>query len=156
MTIIPQLFEEIDSCKYLFLRDITEPNDNSLLLLIEEASASPESVTREVGGAKFTDLHPIESTDQSRLFEVLWDSYIAYSVRNESFVTADDSEIVLLGRLVRVYSKSNYLDYVSRATFAVATNPDPLLHVGMICENHIIDVVSIDLPRVRKLRPTQS
>jgi hypothetical protein len=156
MTIIPQSFEEIDSCQYLFLRDITEPRDNSLLLLIEEASASPESVTREVAGAKLTDLHSIESTDENRLFEVLWNSYIAYSVRNESFVTADDSEIVLLGRLVRVYSKSNYLDYVSRVTFAVGTNPDPLLHVGINCQNHIIDVVSGDLPRVRRLRPAQS
>lgn len=153
MNISLQLFGEINSCDYLFLRDITEPEGNSLRLLIEEASANPESASIEVAGTRISDLHRVESSEQSRLFEFLWHNYISYSVRNESYVTSDDSGEKVLGRLLRVYSKSHFLDYVSRATFATAEHPGPFQHFQLICQLHIIDVVSTDAPQIRRVRP---
>ena len=58
------------------------------------------------------------------------------------------------GRFFRIYSKSTFLDYVSRATFASEQYPGPLSHVGLICQNHIVDVVSTKSPAIRRLRPT--
>jgi len=106
-----------------------------------------------VGGVRMTDLHPVKSTDASRVFEIIWDRYVAYSVRNESFVTPDDFEESAWGRRVRLYSRSHFLEYVSRATFACDEHPGPLQHVGVHCENHIVDVVSAHAPRIRRLWP---
>jgi hypothetical protein len=151
MTVKPKGFAEIDSCSTLFLREIGEPQQNSLRLLIEEAFVLPGEVTVRVGGTEITGGRPIESTVNSRLFKVVWDSYVAYSVRNESYVTRAESE-EFSGRLIRVYSKSNFLDYVSHSTFACREHPGPLQHTGLVCECHVIDVVSTMPPEISQIR----
>lgn len=153
MDIPESLFAELNACRYLFMRQIEEPSDNRLRLVIEEADASPETVSREVCGVEFSDLRPIESTDQSRIFELTWNSYIAYSVRNESFTTVDDYEKIESGKLAVVYSKSRFLDFVTSGTFACDEHPGPFHHFGFNCQNHIIDVAAAELPSVRLLRP---
>jgi len=152
MTAVPENFAEIDSCYSLLVREITEPKENSLRLMIEEAFVLPEEVTVAVGGTEITGGHPVRSVEGSRLFEIIWDFYVAYSVRNESYVARDESE-EFLGRFARIYSKSHFLDYVSRATFARNEHPGPLQHIGLISECHIIDVVSTEPPRVKQIRP---
>jgi hypothetical protein len=149
---VPKDFAEIDSCHSLFLREITEPRESSLRLVLEEAFVLPEEVTVAVSGVEIKGGHPVRSIEGSRLFEIIWDSYVAYSVRNESYVTLDESE-ELTGRSARIYSKSHFLDYVSRATFACDEHPGPMQHVELVSECHVIDVVSTTLPRVRQMRP---
>ena len=156
MAAFPQ-FEELNSCEYLFLRTISEPADNQLRLIIAEASPGGEvSVeTRNALGLPDTllrDARVIESTAGDRLFELTWSSYIAYSVRDESFVSADDYEILESGRLVCLYAKSHFLDYISKATFASAVYPGPYRHIGINCQNHIVDVISTADPEIRQLR----
>lgn len=149
-------FAEINSCKYLYLREISEPTDNRLRLIVEEASAGEiEPGARVVAGVPFTDLRPIESSNNDRLFELIWSSYIAYSIRNECFVTLDSAEVVEAGRLMCIYSKSHFLDYLAKATFATDEYPGKSRHLGINCLNHIIDIVSIVEPEVRLLRPIQ-
>jgi len=150
MNVIAQLFQEIDSCEYLFLREIAEPHENKLRLMIEEAETG-ELSSIKLPGLGISEGRPIRSTPRSKLFEVYWDFYVAYSVRNESFVSRDESE-VFSGKSFRVYSKSRFLDYVQSATFACEQHPGPLTHVGVVCQNHIIDVVSTQPPAIRNLR----
>jgi hypothetical protein len=150
---LSHFFGEINSCKYIYLREIAEPRDNRLRLIIEEASAGSVSAPQKIGGVLFSDLHPIESTHHDRLFELVWDSYIAYSIRNESFVMMDKAEVVESGRLMCVYSKSHFLDYVSKSTFATNEHPGEFKHFGINCLNHIVDVVSVLEPEIRQLRP---
>jgi hypothetical protein len=71
-------------------------------------------------------------------------------VRNESFVANDKSELSE-GRLLVKYSKSHFLNYVQLGTFATAEYPGPYNHWGIICGNHIIDVVSTEEPEVKVL-----
>jgi hypothetical protein len=66
----PELAAEIDSCAYLFVRDLSEPGDNSLRLRIEEASPRPEAESRVIAGVEIKDAHRVESNDRSRLFEM--------------------------------------------------------------------------------------
>jgi hypothetical protein len=152
MAPVPQDFTEIDSCHSLFLREITEPRENSLRLVLEEAFVLPEEITVAVSGVEIEGGYPVKSIEGSRLFEIAWDSYVAYSVRNESYVTGNQSG-EFSGRLARIYSKSPFLDYISRATFACNEHPGPLRHFGVVSECHVIDVVSTGLPRVRQMRP---
>jgi hypothetical protein len=79
----------------IFLREISEPEENVLRLVQQEANANSETVSVKVGGTTIENLRRIESTERSRTFELRWNQYIAYSVRNESFALQDDSELHL-------------------------------------------------------------
>ena len=141
--------DEIDSCKFVYLRYLGEPEDNALRIVIEEAKADgPAQDVEVLPGHVLSGSRAIESDETCRTFELFWSSYVAYSVRNESFCTLDNSE-VHEGRLFCVYSKSHFLDYVSRATFAREDYPGPLQHWGINCLNHVIDVVFTKEPTVR-------
>jgi hypothetical protein len=151
MGVVPADLTELDTCASLFLREISEPRQNSLRLLIEEAEVMPEELTIRFAGTEIGNGHPVRSTPNSRLFEIVWDNYVAYSVTNESYATPSESE-EFSGRFARLYSKSHFLDYVSRATFACSQYPGPLQHIGIVSECHIIDIVSTGPPRLRHMR----
>ena len=143
---------EIDLCDFLFLREITELDDNGLRLLLQEGTVALETVSVKVGGAEISGCHRIESTSESRLFEVVWQRYVAYAVRNESFVSPDEYEISV-GSRFRVYSRSSFLDFVRSATFVTDDYPGPIQHIAVTCEDDIVDVVSTKEPTVKRLRP---
>jgi hypothetical protein len=156
MAILPEHFAEINSCEYLFLRDVTEPEEKRLRLLVEEASVSGMPTSIMIGGTEIKDVRPVLSTDASRLFEISWNCYIAYSVRNESYAARDEYDEVEWGQRVCAYSKSRFLDYISYATFACAEYPGTFQHIGLACENHVVDIVSTDSPEIRRLRPADT
>jgi len=145
--IAPEFRAELDSSEYFYLREISEPRDNSLRLVIEEAAAGLEEPPRKVAGVVFSGLHRIEGT--GRLFELSWDIYVAYSVQNESYSKLDETDKVESGRLVRIYSRSRFLDHISMTTIATPEYPGPLLHVEVICLNHVIDVAATEPPKIR-------
>ena len=89
-------------------------------------------------------------TPESRRFELSWDTYVAYSVRNECYTGTDDYE-VYEGRLLVVFRKSRYLDFIGQATFANDLHPAVLQHWGVFCLNHTIDVVSVGAPQILPL-----
>jgi hypothetical protein len=150
---LAELTEIIDSCYTIFMSEISEPEQNVLRLVLQEAEASPETVSHNIGGTVIENLHPVEPTERSRTFELKWKQYIAYSVRNESFASPDDdSEVRVSGRLFRTYSKSHFLDFVRRATIATEQYPGPYTHFCLVSDCHVIDVISTRLPEVQILR----
>jgi len=151
--LLADLLADLNSCRHLYLREIGEPAQNSLRLVIEEGVESAETASVNFGGTVIADCHKVTIGEHARLFELIWDSYVAYSIRNESYVVKDDAEEYALGNLTRVYSKSKFLDYAASATIACDEYPGPSQHVEIICECHIIDVVSTTVPSVKKLRP---
>ena len=85
MTEWSEIVKSLDSCHSLFLREIGEPQENVLRLLLVEAERSDEAESMQVGGATITDLHRVQATKRSRTFELTWNQYIVYAVTNESF-----------------------------------------------------------------------
>lgn len=153
MTTLAELTQMIDSCYTIFVREISEPEENVLRLVLQEADVSPETVSHNIGGTVIENLHPVEPTERSRIFELRWKQYIGYSVTNESFAAPDDeSEVRASGRLFRIYLKSHFLDFVSRATIATEQYPGPFTHFCVVSENHVIDIVSTQIPEVQILR----
>lgn len=145
----------IETCKWLYLHEIGEPADNELRLVVAEArsgelvnaaAATEEELPalREI----LANSRPIVHGPGCRVFEITWSSYIAYSVRNESFVSANSLEI-RAGRLFVEYSVSKYLDFVEAATFARTDFPGPFKHWGINCLNHVIDIVSTEAPLIK-------
>ncbi len=149
---LAELTQMIDSCYTIFMREISESEENVLRLVLQEAEVSPETVSHKLGGTVIDNLHPVETTERSRTFELKWKQYIAYSVTNESFSSPDDeSNVRASGRLFRVYLKSHFLDFVSRATIANEQYPGPSTHFCVVSETHVVDIVSAQMPEIRIL-----
>jgi hypothetical protein len=146
--------DQINQHKYLFLADIGEPNDNVLRLVIEEARASDVAEDLVIGDVTIPETRRIISDDRCCAYEIVFGSYVAYSVRNESYTPEDKSE-EFTGQLFRSYSKSRFRDYVSVATFATDDYPGKLIHYEVVCENHIVDIVSIEEPEIIIVRRAQ-
>lgn len=94
-------------------------------------------------------IYPIEST-KAPIIQLDFESYIGYSVINELFTSWDDYERFEGKKTFRIYSKSRFLDYISNATFA-SQYPGPYLHYGIVCLDHIVNVVTISEPKVREI-----
>lgn len=148
------IIEQINQHAYLFLADISKPNVNVRRLVIEEARASGQVEDLQIGDVTIPDTRRILSDTSCFAYEVLFGSYVVYSVRNESYVMVDESE-VFTGRLFRTYSASRLLDYVGVATVATNEYPEMLHHFEIVCENHIVDIVSTEQPVLGILRRAQ-
>jgi hypothetical protein len=140
--------EQLDGCECLFLSSISEPEENGLILLVQEGLPAGEPQTLQVGTGNIGGVVPIDVTTQSRAFELHWPLYISYAVRNESFCTWDEEE-EWVGFAFRIYTQSKFLDFVARGTFASTEYPGPFKHYQILCANHIIDVAAQDAPVVR-------
>lgn len=152
---IPE-FDILNSCLHLNLRRLEEPRDNSLRILVQEAVINREgisalSVQTSEFNALLTDYSTIESTPNCQTFELQWPTYVAYFVTEEcvgSVVSRDDE--CFDGNVLRVYSRSRFLDYVAHET---AGHTDIVRHYKLICLNHLIDVASYAPPEIRILTP---
>lgn len=145
--------EALNSVKYLYLQKLSEPSDNSLQLVVQEAvvnrlTALPPSLPElpELGALR-RDTWPIESTDGCKSFEIYWKRYAAYLVTEEMVGSCGgyDDE-VFSGNLLRLYSKSHFLDHLARDT---GGHLEPILHYKLVCLNHLIDVAAYAPPEIR-------
>lgn len=144
----------LDSCDYLFLTDIGEPEANCLRLVIEEGQVTGEPRRVDLGQGHWIDgVRAIEMTSDSQCFELVWDHYISYVVHNESYKSWNDSE-AWSGNRFRRYSRSKFLDYLDHVTFADSLYPGPFAHYQLICQDHVIDIAALQPPRARLLGPS--
>jgi len=146
----PSSIAEIDDCGFLFLTDLREGSHNSLHVQVAEGRpvGSPKPI--RVAGTEIPDCTAIEITGESRMFEIVWDNYVGYSVLNESYATPGD-EYPGEGNRFRTYSKSRFMQFIRQSTFACEDYPGPMRHYCVGCEDHIVNVVSVDPPTVRKI-----
>jgi hypothetical protein len=152
------VIEAIRSCSYLYLDAITELQVNQLRIVILEARAGAVISEAELQAEPDETLRStlkgsraIAHFEGCRKFELFWESYIGYSVVNESYSNGEPTTSNGKGRLFVEYERSNYLEYLSKATFATAQYPGPFRHWAIDCLNHTIDVASQAEPVVREL-----
>lgn len=143
----------IRSCKYLSLHSISEPDEGGLRLVIHEAKAGGPVDDATLAAEPLKEVQEllrgcsaITHGPGCRVFEVMWDSYIAYAVENESYARGEPADSVGQGRLFIEYTKSAYLDYVAKVSFASEAYPGPHKHWSVLCLDHIVNVVSTDAP----------
>ena len=133
----------------LYATEIGEPSENELRIVVTEGLLG-EPTAIEFAGHDLGEGRPIEITDASRSFEIMWANYVAYAVRNESYWKAEEDEPPLGGHLER-RSGSAFQRYVSETTFADDEYPGPLEHWCLTTLNHIVDVIGVGPPRVTKV-----
>lgn len=154
--------DAIQSCEYLYLDGISEPQINELRIVILEAktgdvitdaalAAEPDETLRSIlKGSRI-----IDHFKGCRKFELLWTSYISYSVVNESYSNGEPKPANTKVRLFAEYERSNYLEYLLKATFATEEYPGPYRHWAILCQNHTIDIASQVHPIARELNAGQ-
>jgi hypothetical protein len=150
MSNIPE-FDSLNSVKYLFLRQLSEPRDNSLRLVVEEAVqngfAPPVPSDNPELDEILTRTWPIESVEGCKTFELTWSRYAAYLVTEELIGSGGrDNDETYTGKLLRVCTKSHFLDHLSRDT---GGHVEPVQHYKLICLNHLIDIGSYAPPDIR-------
>ncbi len=151
---IPEL-NLLNRAKYLYLREISEPRDNSLRIIVQEATQN-EPATDLLAHPELAEImtrvSPIESTKDCKSFELFWDSYAAYLVTEECVGSCglyDDESYE--GTLLRKYMKSHFQHHLARDT---GGHTERLQHYKLICLNHLIDVASYAPPEIQIHDPT--
>lgn len=144
----------IRSCEDLFLHSLHEAGDQDLRLVLHEARAGepPNQAFLDAEPPELRPLlaraRPIAHDADCRVFELTWEGYVAYAVRNESYAVQEPASSQGTGRRVVEYSASRYLDYVREATLARDDHPGPVTHWCIHCAFHVVDVVSTRAPTV--------
>lgn len=136
----------------LYLTHIGEPAENELRIVVTEGLLG-ETTRIDVDGIDLGEGRPIVMTKESRSFELSWNNYVAYAVRNESFWKGEDGELPRSKMLERRFG-SAFFRYVSETTFADDEYPGPLEHWSLTTLRHCIDVVSVGPPQVALARLT--
>lgn len=124
----------------LFLSDLREIENGKLCIVVTEGQAG--EAAKPIGDLGLTG-NKILIMPDSRSFVLLWESYVALSVRDESFVIPDDDNPG--GSFVERVS-SSYLRFIRETSIAVDVLQKPLRHWQIACLNHAIDVVSTVAP----------
>jgi len=147
----------LNSAKYVDLREISEPDKqafNSLRIVVEEAIVNQAAAVvsdRPEFANLLESAHPIESVEGCKTFRLSWKHYLAYLVTEElvgSNAPNGYADEVYVGRVLRMYTKSHFLDHIMRDT---GGHVQEVLHYKLICLNHLIDVVSYLPPNVEVL-----
>jgi hypothetical protein len=134
----------------IYMKKIEEPEDNYLRLTFIRTNVNnlPEDI--HIGDQIVRKIYSIDYDYTKPLIQVDFETYIGYSVLNESFTNLDDYE-EFEGKAFRIYSKSRYLDYINVSTFASNDYPGPYKHYGIACLNHIIDIISTEEPIIKEI-----
>ncbi|MCO7125374.1 hypothetical protein NIE88_06285 [Sporolactobacillus shoreicorticis] len=135
---------------YIYLNQLFEPEENALCVRIDRCMVNDKKGLADLGDQQI-ETFAIEADTHQPILQLYFDTYVSYSVINESFTVIDDYE-QFKGKIFRIYSKSRYLDFVKRGTIAEELVPDEqFTHYQIPCLNHIIDIVSYDEPTITEL-----
>ncbi len=146
--------ENVEMTKGTFLVKLEEGEENSLEVVVALAFCGEEgeNVPSDTKGTVRRILEkskPVYS-DKENMYEICFENYIMYQVRNESFASFDEDEIRHGKRLV-IFEKSKLLDYIKKVIWADEKYFGGYKHYGIYTENQIIDVISQVEPKVKKL-----
>lgn len=153
---------EMGECDHLYLRWIGEPEELRLRLVVEEARAQDRQAVARQDPPELSSIldgaRPIESDESCRLFEIIYEQPISYTVLNESYGRYPEPPEIFTGKLFREFSWSFLLEMTRKTTYVSEDHPGPLppQHHSIVCLNHVIDVITTREPEVRLLRRQQA
>ncbi len=144
-------FESINSHSCIYLGNISEPQDNSLRLVIEEGSFDGEERPLDPLMCEILGIPAPDPDKQTCIYEVIFDSYIAYNILDESYLPDLNTDSEDPQPVFRIYQQASYLDYIKENTQAVITHEGKLQQYSLKCLNHLIDIVANEPPIIRSI-----
>ena len=142
-------YERINSERNIFLIKIFEPEQNTLQFELSIGIVGELKKSNKILGIDIGPTHQILHNANSEVYKITFDKYIAYSVINESYESLGGKEYT--GDKIRIYKKSNFLEYIEADTFASSVYPEELKHYAFISLNHIVNVISNVEPKIEKI-----
>ncbi|WP_299261838.1 hypothetical protein [uncultured Aquimarina sp.] len=144
-------YEEINNEKNIFASELKEPNENSFEFELTIGTVSEKEEDVIVNGINIGSARRINSDQNGNRFKIKFDNYISYSVIDERFDKLTQNEI-FSGNRLRIYSDSNFLNYIKADMNATSDYPGNFKHYAFITLNHIINVASEKEPEIIKLK----
>jgi hypothetical protein len=145
-------FADLMQVRHVDFLGVKETEENTLRLYFCRTKILPEPLV--IGDLVYQDAGVFVADEQLPVIQVEFQTYIGYSIRNESYTVWDDTE-EFEGKWFRIYTKSKYLSFIAQGTVADDVYPGPFKHYGMACFDHIVDVVSTSAPKVTEIKTSQ-
>lgn len=137
-----------------FVLSVTDNEDNELKIILALAKTERAEVPDgDNSGLREILENAVEvQPDEGNLYEVVFERYIIYQCRNESYTAFDETE-VRNGRYLVTFEKSRLLDYYDSVIFDFddEETKQGRKHYGIYACDHVIDVISNDPPKIRKI-----
>ena len=133
---------------------VTDSRHNKLIIILSIAKTGQKCITDD-DNTKLNEILknaiPVQA-DGDNIYEIVFERYIIYQCRNESYTAFDDTEI-RSGKYLVIFEKSKLLDYYQDVIFDYDTDDiiSQKKHYGIITANHIIDVISSLEPTIRRI-----
>lgn len=152
-------FESLDAIlgtRAPFLISLSDGLDEELRIVIAKSSVGEpgtevpdlsvfDASTAQALGEILAGCRPIEP-DNAHIYEIRFETYILYQVRNESYINFSPQD-AWRGKHLRLFDRSKLLEDLPVQTLAQRLEdgscfPDPWTHYGISAQNHFIDVIS--------------
>lgn len=140
-----------------FMLSLSESADNELTVKIAPSYAGEQREIAELDEPNRQLRELLNSSkpllpDLERVYEIVFDNYIIYQVGNESYCSGDPSDRYS-GKFLRICEKSALLERLGEFSDAQMLNdgsyyPGKWSHYRIVAQNHIIDVIAVNEPRV--------
>ena len=141
-----------------FLIELAEGANNEIKFVVA-LSACGELATdsTETGNTQVDEVLsacvPINADTDDR-YEIVFESYVFYMVRNESYALGWHKDEIGKGDYFLLFEKSRLLDFLphfAETEILEAYCQQGWQHYGILCQNHLIDVIAASEPKIRKL-----
>ena len=137
-----------------FVLSVTDNADNELIIILSLAKIGQKCITDD-DNTKLNEILknaiPVQA-DGDNIYEIVFERYIIYQCRNESYTAFDNTEI-RSGKYLVTFERSRLLDYYKNVIFDFDSidTKTKREHYGIISANHIIDVIANEPPIIRKI-----
>ncbi len=137
----------------------TEETDGNCIRFVVALSCkgarnlAAQSTGEEVLSRILSDACPL-CPDEEHQYEIIFDRYILYQVRNESYVWGRDPYEIGKGGHFVLFERSRLLEFLPQVTCCDFV--PSWKHYGISCENHVVDVISPCEPIIRPIISKQT
>jgi hypothetical protein len=94
--IVNSRYAKLDACRHIFLAKLGTGPSLDLRIFVVEARVQDELVSVGAGDrdldAIFAEAHPIMTKEGYDAFTIIFESYVCFSVRNETYAIPEDDE----------------------------------------------------------------
>ena len=142
----------LDDAKTWFLDRLVYAEEIGVVVVEGFRGGVPEDI--QVGEHVIRDAYPVEPRDDSRRLLVRFCRPVAWQVVDESYTSANDTEVRDDDCFLQVLSSSPYLEYVTKNHGWYTDVVGPARHYRLWTEDNVIDVVAHDEPVVETFKGT--
>ena len=137
-----------------YILNINDNIDNVLKIIVSlPYSGEKGSEASNTGNKNLDEIlkkaYPV-LIDYNEIYEIVFENYIMYQIRNESFANPDENSKIS-GKYFVIIKNSSYLKMVKNITFYSDIFDDKYIHYGIFSWNHVVDIISAEKPKIRKL-----